>query len=99
MSQDGDCSQTQWGTQENRGYAVTQQGICLTDTSHEVSFHVGKLGSRRKIKSVLDVWNSFHLVPLVEEDRDKTIFIIPWGRYRHRVLLQGYLTSMDGYTH
>ena len=35
----------------------------------------------------------------MEEDRDKTIFIIPWGRYRHRVSLQGYLTSMDGYTH
>ena len=63
------------------------------------SKHVGKLGSCRKIKSVLDVWNSFHLVPLVEEDRDKTIFIIPWGRYRHRVSLQGYLTSVDGYTH
>ena len=30
------------------------------------------------IKSVLDVWNSFHSVPLVEEDRDKTTFITPW---------------------
>ena len=52
-----------------------------------------------KIKSVLDVWNSFHSVPLVEEDRDKTTFITPWGRYRYRVAPQGYLASMDGYTH
>ena len=27
------------------------------------------------IKSVLDFWSSFHSVPLVEEDRDKTRFI------------------------
>ena len=52
-----------------------------------------------KIKSVLDVWNSFHSVPLVEEERDKTTFITPWGRYRYRVSPQGYLASMDGYTH
>ena len=30
-----------------------------------------------KIKSVLDVWNSFHSVPIVKEDRDKTTFITP----------------------
>merc|ERR1712155_119456 len=52
-----------------------------------------------KIKSVLDVWNSFHSVPIVEEDRDKTTFITPWGRFRYRVSPQGYLASMDGYTH
>ena len=52
-----------------------------------------------KVKSVLDVWNSFHSVPLAEEDRDKTTFITPWGRYRYKVSPQGYLASMDGYTH
>ena len=36
---------------------------------------------------------------MVEEDRDKTTFITPWGRYRYRVAPQGYLASMDGYTH
>ena len=35
----------------------------------------------------------------MEEDRDKTTFITPWGRYRYRVSPQGYLASMDGYTH
>ena len=52
-----------------------------------------------KVKSVLDVWNSFHSVPLKMEDRDKTTFITPWGRFRYRVAPQGYLASMDGYTH
>ena len=51
------------------------------------------------VKSVLDVWNSFHSVPLKMEDRDKTTFITPWGRFRYRVAPQGYLASMDGYTH
>ena len=52
-----------------------------------------------KVKSVLDVWNSFHSVPIVKEDRDKTTFITPFGRFRYRVSPQGYLASMDGYTH
>ena len=52
-----------------------------------------------KVKAVLDVWNSFHSVPLRMEDRDKTTFITPWGRFRYRVAPQGYLASMDGYTH
>ena len=33
------------------------------------------------------------------EDRDKTTFITPWGRFRYRVAPQGYLASMDAYTH
>ena len=52
-----------------------------------------------KMKSVLDVWNSFHSVPVVKEDRDKNAFITPRGRFRYRVSPQSYLTSMDGYTH
>ena len=52
-----------------------------------------------KKKSVLDVWNSFHSVPIRMEDRDKTTFITPWGRFRYKVAPQGYLASMDGYTH
>ena len=44
-----------------------------------------------KTKSVLDIWNSFHSVPLMEEDRDKTTFITPWGRFRYKVSPQGWL--------
>ena len=50
------------------------------------------------VKSVLDVWNSFHSVPVREEDRDKLTFLTPWGRYRYCVAPQGYLASGDGYT-
>ena len=50
-------------------------------------------------KSVLDVWNSFHSVPVVKEDRDKLCFVTQWGTYRCRVAPQGYLASGDGYTH
>ena len=51
-----------------------------------------------KIKSVLDVWNSFHSVPVREEDQHKLTFITPWGRFRYLVAPQGYLASGDGYT-
>ena len=50
-------------------------------------------------KSVLDVWNSYHSVPVVEADRDKLCFVTQWGRYRYRVAPQGYLASGDAYTH
>ena len=30
-------------------------------------------------KSVLDVWNAYHAVPIKEEDRDKLTFITIWG--------------------
>ena len=50
------------------------------------------------VKSVLDVWNSFHSVPVREEDRDKLTFLTPWGRHRYCVAPQGYLASGDGYT-
>merc|ERR1711884_877253 len=52
-----------------------------------------------KIKSVCDIWNSFHSVPIQEEDRDKCTFITPFGRFRYLRAPQGYLGSMDGYTH
>ena len=44
------------------------------------------------------VWNSFHSVPVREEDRHKLTFITPWGRFRYLVAPQGYFASGDGYT-
>ena len=35
-------------------------------------------------KSVLDVWNAYHTVPIKEEDTHKLTFITPWGRYRYK---------------
>ena len=51
------------------------------------------------LKSVLDVWNSFHSVPVVEKDRDKLCFVTQWGTFRYKVAPQGYLASGDAYCH
>ena len=44
-------------------------------------------------KSVLDIWNAYHSVPIREEDRDKTSFIMEEGTYRYLRAPQGYLAS------
>ena len=49
-------------------------------------------------KSVLDVWNSYHSVPVREEDQHKLTFVTEWGRFRYKVAPQGYLASGDGFT-
>ena len=50
-------------------------------------------------KSVLDIWNAYHSVPIREEDRDKTTFITETGTYRYLRAPQGFLASGDGFTH
>ncbi len=49
-------------------------------------------------KSILDVWNGFHLIPLSLESRDKTTFISEWGRYRYLRAPQGWTGSGDAFT-
>ena len=49
-------------------------------------------------KTVFDVWNGYHSVPIREEDCHLTTFITPWGRFRYKTAPQGYITSGDGYT-
>ena len=49
-------------------------------------------------KSVLDVWNSYHSVPVHEDDHHKLTFITHKGRFRYKVAPQGYLASGDGFT-
>ena len=51
-----------------------------------------------KKKSVCDAWNGFHSVAIKEEDRHKTTFITPFGRYRYCVAPQGFMASQDGFT-
>ena len=50
-------------------------------------------------KSVLDVWNAYHAVPIREEDKHKTSFITEDRRYRYCRAPQGFLASGDGFTH
>ena len=44
-------------------------------------------------KSTCDAWNGFHSVKICEEDRRKTIFLTPWGRYLYLSAPQGYKVS------
>ena len=30
-------------------------------------------------KTVVDLWNSFHSMPVVEKDREKLCFVTEWG--------------------
>ena len=49
-------------------------------------------------KTSFDCWHGYHSLQIAEEDRDKTTFITPWGRYRYLTLPQGVLCAGDAYT-
>ena len=49
-------------------------------------------------KTVLDAWNGYHAVELVDEAKEATTFITKWGPYRYRSSPQGYHASGDHYT-
>ena len=68
------------------------------ETHHTQSpFHQARRIPNGKRKTVFDAWNGYHIVPLHEDDRHKTTFITPWGRYRYLSTPQGYIASGDGY--
>ena len=72
---------------------------CLRETHHvQPPFQQAKAVPRNTWKTVTDVWNGFHSVPIQEDDRHFTTFITPWGRYRYKVAPQGFLASGDGYS-
>ena len=71
----------------------------LRETHHTQSpFHQARRVPNGKRKTVFDAWNGYHSVPLHEDDRHKTTFITPWGRYRYLSAPQGYVASGDGYS-
>jgi hypothetical protein len=71
----------------------------LRETHHTQSpFHQARQVPSGKCKTVFDAWNGYHSVPLHEDDRHKTTFITPWGRYRYLSAPQGYIASGDGYS-
>ena len=61
-------------------------------------FHLARSVPHHKKKTTVDAWNGYHSIVLAEEDRDYTIFITPFGRYRYKVAPQGYIASGDAYT-
>ncbi|XP_046554623.1 uncharacterized protein K02A2.6-like [Haliotis rubra] len=71
----------------------------IRETHHTQSpFHQARSVPQNKKKSVFDAWNGYHSVPIRDEDKHRTTFITPWGRYRYRTAPQGYIASGDGYT-
>ena len=60
-------------------------------------FHHARRIPNGKRKTVLDAWNDYHSVPLNEDDRHKTTFNTPQGRYRYIPTPQWYIASADGY--
>ena len=64
----------------------------------EAPFHQASAVPANTKRTVLDAWNGYHSVPLKEEDRSKTTFITPWGRYRYKTAPQGFLAAGDAYT-
>ena len=71
----------------------------VRQTHHTPSpFHQAMSVPHNTKKSVFDAWNGYHSLAVREEDRHYTTFITPWGRYRYRSALQGFLASGDAYT-
>ena len=64
----------------------------------KASFHQCSAVPPVTFKTTLDAWNGYHSVPLAEEDRPKTTFLTPWGRYWYCNLPQGHLAAGDAYT-
>ena len=48
-------------------------------------------------KSVCDVWNGYHSVPLHPAHRHFTTFLTPFGRFRYKAAPQGHMVSGDGF--
>ena len=71
----------------------------LRQTHHTASpWHLARSVPANTVKSVCDVWNSYHTVPIREQDRKYTQFITPWGRYRYCRAPMGAHWSGDAFT-
>ena len=71
----------------------------LRQTHHNASpWHLARSVPANTVKTVCDVWNSFHVVPIRKQDRKYTQFITPWGRFRYCRAPQGAHWSGDAFT-
>ena len=73
---------------------------CPRQTHHTPSpWHLAASVPENTRRTVIDNWHGYHSLPLAtEEDRNLTIFITPWGRYRYLTSPQGLKPSGDGFT-
>ena len=71
---------------------------CKREThSTESPMTVARRVPRHTWKTVTDAKNGFHSIPLRESDRHLTTFITPYGRWRYKRGVQGYVSSGDAF--
>ena len=63
----------------------------------ESPFHSASCVPTGKKKTVVDVSNGYHCVPLHPDSQPLTTFLAPWGRFCYLVSPQGHMTSGDGF--
>ena len=63
----------------------------------ESPFHLARRVPRDTWKTVTDAWNRYYSISLRESNRNLTTFITPYGTWRYTRLLQGFVSSGDGY--
>ena len=98
LPQDGHMREEGWETKADRDMQSLNANA-TRETHHTQSpFHQARSVPAGMKKTVFDAWNGYHSVALHPDDRHLTTFITPWGRYRYRVALQGYVASGDGYS-
>ena len=71
---------------------------CKRETHNSESpFHVARRVPAHNWKTVTDAWNEYHSVPLKESDRHLTTFTTPFGLWRYKRGIQGYVSSGDAF--
>ena len=71
----------------------------LRQTHHTASpWHLARSVPANTLKSVCDVWNAYHTVPIRTQDRKYTQFVTPWGRFQYCRAPMGAHWSGDAFT-
>lgn len=74
----------------------TKPRLTTRNSSHTAIIPVGAQGSAREEKKIFEAWNEYYCVPLRNEHRHLTSFIIPCDRYWYRTV-EGYIISSVTY--
>lgn len=95
------CVRTVVVLKKNGNVRITQdlQGLnkwSIRQAHHTDSpFQLAAQIEENNYKSVLDMVDSYHLIPLHVDSRDLTTFITDWGRYRYLKGVQGEKSMGD----
>ena len=71
----------------------------LRDTHYtQTPFEIVSTTPKNSMKTVLDAWNGYHLLPLSDKAKQLMNFITQFGRYRYLRAPMGYHASGDAFT-